>query len=93
MLKIEISNQFKKDYKLATKQGLNPEKLQEVLYLLVNFKRLPSKFREHNLLNTQYYKDVKECHIQPNWLLIYKIDKKHSVLKLYRTGTHSELFN
>ena len=82
MLKIRYSNQFKKDYKLIKKRGYNIEKLKEVINLLVQDKRLPVKYREHYL--TGNYKGFKECHIGPDWLLIYKT--------VLRTGSHSDLF-
>lgn len=92
MLKIETTSQFKKDFKLAVKRGCNPERLQEVLNLLVNQQPLPEKYRDHSLTNSRNYKDVRECHIHPDWLLVYKVDADRLVLKLIRTGTHSDLF-
>ncbi len=90
MLKIRYSNQFKKDYKLIKKRGYNIEKLKEVINLLVQDKRLPVKYREHYL--TGNYKEFKECHIGPDWLLIYKTENELLTLTVLRTGSHSDLF-
>lgn len=92
MLKTEFTGQFKKDYKLAIKRGCDPKKLQEVISLLVNEIPLPASYRDHALTNSRNFKDVRECHIQPDWLLVYKIDHEILVLKLIRTGSHSDLF-
>ena len=90
MLKIRYSNQLKKDYKLIKKRGYNIEKLKEVINLLVQDKRLPVKYREHYL--TGNYKGFKECHIGPDWLLIYKTENELLTLTVLRTGSHSDLF-
>ena len=92
MLKIEATSQFKKDYKLAVKRGCNPQRLQKVLNVLVNQQSLPEKYRDHSLINSHNYKNVRECHIQPDWLLVYKVEDKELTLKLIRTGSHSDLF-
>jgi mRNA interferase YafQ len=92
MLKPEFTGQFKKDYKLAIKRGCNPEALQEVITLLVNEQPLPDKYRDHALVNSRNYKDMRECHIEPDWLLVYKIVQETLILKLIRTGTHNDLF-
>jgi mRNA interferase YafQ len=92
MLKPEFTGQFKKDYKLAIKRGCKPEALQEVITLLVNEQPLPDKYRDHALVNSQNYKDMRECHIEADWLLVYKIVQENLILKLIRTGSHSDLF-
>jgi mRNA interferase YafQ len=92
MLKPEFTGQFKRDYKLAIKRGCKPETLQEVITLLVNEQPLPDKYRDHALENSRNYKDMRECHIEPDWLLVYKIVRENLILKLIRTGTHSDLF-
>lgn len=79
---------FKKDYKLAVKQGKDITKLKNILLLLVNEQELPLKYKDHWLIN---YDNCRECHIEPDWLLIYKIID--SELFLVRLGSHSELFN
>lgn len=92
MLKIEYQGQFKKDFKLAVKRGCDITELQKVISLLANEQSLPEKYRDHALTNSKEYKDVRECHIQPDWLLIYKIYNESLLLKLIRTGSHSDLF-
>lgn len=92
MLKIEYQGQFKRDYKLALKRGCNPELLTEVISILANEQELPEKYRDHSLTNSRNYQNVRECHIQPDWLLIYQINKDILTLKLLRTGSHSDLF-
>ena len=89
-LNIVVSNQFKKDLKLASKRGFNIDKLKEVVYKLVEQSALDKKYNDHNLLGE--YKGFRECHIEPDWLLIYRIDKSEVELFLFRTGTHSDLF-
>lgn len=92
MLKIEFSGQFKKDYKLAVKRGCNPQDLMTVVMILSEQKALPDKYRDHALGNSRNYHNVRECHIKPDWLLIYRICEDRLVLELLRTGTHSDLF-
>lgn len=92
MLSIEFTTQFKKDYKLAIKRGCNPDKLMEVIELLANEAELPAKYRDHALTNSRNYKDMRELHIQPDWLLVYKIYQQRLILELIRTGSHSDLF-
>ena len=71
MLKIEYQGQFKKDYKLVLRRGLKQEKLEEVISMLANEIPLPAKYRDHALINSRKYKDMRECHIQPDWLMLY----------------------
>ena len=92
MLRPEFSGQFKRDYKLAVKRGCNPKKLEEVIVLLCNEKPLPERYRDHALINSREYKGMRECHIQPDWLLVYKVVRDTLILTLIRTGTHSDLF-
>ncbi|MBS4879348.1 MAG: type II toxin-antitoxin system YafQ family toxin [Firmicutes bacterium] len=92
MLKPEFSGQFKKDYKLALKRGCDPKKLERVITLLCQEEQLPASYRDHALVNSRNYKNVRECHIQPDWLLVYRIVQDRLVLQLLRTGTHSDLF-
>ncbi len=87
---IKLSTQFKKDYKLIKKRGLDISLLKEVVALLANGEKLEEKYRDHSL--TGEYKGFRECHIQPDWLLVYKIQNDVLVLTLSRTGTHSDLF-
>ena len=92
MLKAEFTGQFKKDYKLAIKRGCNPKEMQEVITLLINEQPLPEKYRDHALVSSRNNKDMRECHIEPDWLLIYKVYQDVLILKLIRTGSHSDLF-
>lgn len=92
MLRPEFTGQFKKDYKLAVKRGCDPDKLSEVITMLVNEQPLPEKYRDHALVNSRNYKNMRECHIEPDWLLVYKIEQEILILKLIRTGSHSDLF-
>ena len=93
MLKAEFSGQFKRDYKLAIKRGCDPKKLEAVVSLLCEEQPLPEVYRDHALVNSKDYKNLRECHIQPDWLLIYRYEEEVLVLTLSRTGTHSDLFN
>ena len=90
MLDIQYEKSFKKDYKRMLKRGCNPQNLQDVLTLLVNQQPLPEKYRDHNLSGN--YAGYRECHIEPDWLLIYKIFNDKLVLVLTRTGSHSDFF-
>lgn len=90
MLEIRYHTQFKKDYKRAMRRGYDPELLETVVTLLCQQKPLPEKYRDHAL--TGNYTGYRECHITPDWLLIYKISQNHLILTLTRTGTHSDLF-
>ena len=92
MLKPEFTGQFKRDYKLAVKRGCDPKKLEKVISLLCSGQPLPGAYRDHALVNSRNYKGMRECHIEPDWLLVYKIRKDILVLQLIRTGTHSDLF-
>lgn len=90
MLNVVLSNQFKKDLKLAKKRGLNIALLIEVVDKLASGEELPQKNRDHNLSGD--YASYRECHIQPDWLLVYKVEQTDVLLFLFRTGTHSDLF-
>lgn len=90
MLDIRYSTRFKKDYKAIIKRGYNPQLLQNVLEILCNEQPLPQSYRDHGLVGD--YSGHRECHITPDWLLIYKIEKDILTLTLTRTGTHSDLF-
>ena len=90
MLKIRFRKQFRKDYKRVLKQpGHTPELLQEVPDYLVQEQPLPEKYRDHALSGN--YADFRECHILPDWLLIYKVEEDILILTLTRTGSRSEL--
>lgn len=74
------------------KRGLKAELLEEVLNFLVQEKELPARYRDQQLTTSKHFKGVRECHIQSDWLLVYKIDKSELILNLLRTGSHSDLF-
>lgn len=87
---IEYTGKIKKDIKLAVKRGLNLDLFKNVIILLEKDGKLPSKYKPHLLKGnfTGYW----ECHIQPDWLLIWKQDDDIKLVSLTRTGTHSDLF-
>lgn len=87
---VKFTTQFKKDYKAAVKRGYEMELLDEIISKLANGETLDEKHRDHNL--TGNWSGFRECHILPDWLLIYKVDHGVLVLTLTRTGTHSDLF-
>ncbi len=90
MYEIEFKNSFKKDFKLAMKRGLNESKLEEVLILLREKGQLPTQFKPHKLKGN--YAGLWECHIQPDWLLIWDQIDTIRLITLIRTGSHSNLF-
>lgn len=90
MLKIFYSTKFKKDIKLIKKRGYKLEEFETVVNILKSQKPLPAKYCDHALGGN--YKNYRECHIEPDWLLIYKIENDTLSLVLFRTGTHSDLF-
>lgn len=90
MLEIVMSNRFKKDLKLAARRGYNFELLDEIVNKLARKELLPEKNRDHALSGD--YAGCRECHIAPDWLLVYQAEDKELILYLMRTGTHSDLF-
>lgn len=90
MLDIVLSNKFRKDLKLAQKRGFDLDFLNTVVEKLAAGEKLPAQNRDHEL--TGNYAGFRECHIQPDWLLVYRISNTELVLLLVRTGTHSDLF-
>ena len=86
---IKHTTQFKKDYKLAKRRGLNIDLLKNVISKLSNGETLEAKYKDHPLSGD--WIGHRECHIQPDWLLIYCIEDDILVLTLTRTGTHSDL--
>lgn len=91
MLDVFFSTKFKKDYKRAKKQGKDVELLLDIVDILAAEVPLDPKHRDHALSGD--YLGHRECHIQPDWLLIYKVDGRELLLTLTRTGSHSELFD
>ena len=90
MYRIEATKQFRKDYKLAYKRGYSLDLLEAVVELLAEGKPLPKKHSDHALGGM--WAGKRECHITPDWLLVYQIEKDILILTLTRTGTHSDLF-
>lgn len=90
MLKIRVHNRFKKDLKQIIRRGYDQEKLWDIVEQIANDIPLPAKNRDHAL--TGNYIGCRECHIEPDWLLVYEIQKNELILLLVRTGTHSDLF-
>ena len=87
---VKATTQFKRDYKRAMKRGMNMELLNHVISALALGETLPEKNKDHAL--SGQWSGHRECHVQPNWLLIYKFDGDVLVLTLTRTGTHADLF-
>lgn len=90
MLKIVSSNRFKKDLKSAIRRGYKIELLEEVVDKLAEGIKLEPKYKDHELSGD--FKGLRECHVTPDWLLIYQVINDELVLYLSRTGTHSDLF-
>ena len=91
MLTIKRTAQFKKDFKRIVKQGFDIQPLAEVIDKLSKEEPLDEKFCDHALKGE--WNGFRECHIKPDWLLIYLVDKGELILTLSRTGSHSDLFN
>ena len=87
---LKTTTQFKKDYKLAIRRGFDITLLDDIIRKLSRGEPLPESNRDHPL--NRKWAGYRECHIQPNWLLIYHINKNILVLTLTRTGSHSDLF-
>lgn len=88
MLQVSFVRKFKKDYKLCQKRGYNINLLQSAIDILAIPQALPPKNKDHSLIGN--YTGYRECHILPDWLLVYQ--QTEDDLILYRTGTHSDLF-
>ena len=88
---VKPTSQFKKDYKLAMKRGLDISLLEDIIAKLALGESLPEKNRDHAISGN--WNGYRECHILPDWLLIYKLEDNILILTLARTGTHSNLFN
>ena len=90
MLTIRYQTAFKKDYKRIKKRGYNTQLLEEAISILANEQELPAHYKDHDLHGN--YKGCRECHITPDWLLVYEIQAHELILCLTRTGTHSDIF-
>ena len=89
---IRRTSQFKKDFKTCLKRGLDINEFITVIDLLQNGSVLPVKYQDHPLRSSKDYKNCRELHIEPDWLLVYKYSNDNLVLYLIRTGSHSDLF-
>ena len=90
--KIDFTSNFKKQLKKMIKQNKDISELLEVITRLANLESLDVKYRNHTLINDKTYKDCSECHIRPDWVLIYKYVDYKLVIVLFATGSHSDLF-
>ena len=90
MLTIKYHTLVKKDFKRIKKRGYDISRLEKIVELLANEVPLPEQFKDHNLSGN--YNGFRECHIAPDWLLIYQVNNNELVLVLSRTGSHSDLF-
>lgn len=88
MLRAVTTNQFEKDVKLAKKRGKDLNRIFHLMQLLLNEETIPAKNRDHSLSGN--YANRRECHIEPDWLLIYKLESDAIIFE--RTGTHADLF-
>jgi mRNA interferase YafQ len=90
MLQHSFTKTFRKQLKLMGKRGLNLDKLREVTDMIINEQPLLPKHEDHPLHGN--YKGKRECHVEPDWVLVYRIDKDNREVVFYRTGSHSDLF-
>jgi mRNA interferase YafQ len=91
MLKFESEGQFRRDVKRVQKRGLDMKLLTAVVDTLLAQEPLPAACRDHAL--TGAYSKARECHVQPDWLLVYRIDDRRNTLIAVRTGSHSDMFD
>lgn len=85
------TNRFEKEYKKMQKQGKDIAKLHAVMDKIINEEKLSERHRDHELIGN--FKDRRECHIESDWLLIYKIEKNIETIIFERTGSHTDLFD
>jgi mRNA interferase YafQ len=88
MLEFKTTNQFDKDLKRNLKRGKDENNIRDIMDMIINQIPLDSKYKDHKLHGD--WKDCKECHIEPDWLLIYRVEK--DFVSFERNGTHSDLF-
>ncbi len=84
---VDYTNNFKKQYKKIEKQGKDLRKLYDVIEKLANQEELDLKYKDHFLIDNKYFKNCRECHIEPDWLLVYKYVDKKLILLLFATGS------
>jgi mRNA interferase YafQ len=90
MLTIRYQSTFKRDYRRIVKRGYDIRRLEKVIDILASGNELPPEYKDHELIGD--YRGCRECHIAPDWLLVYEINNNELLLILTRTGTHSDLF-
>lgn len=88
---VKNTTQFKRDLKIAVKRGYDIEKLKTVVKILAEGEALPKEYRDHELKGR--YIGFRDCHIEPDWVLIYKYNNNELILYLNRTGSHADLFD
>lgn len=93
LYEVHTTTAFKKSLKKMRKQGKDISKLESVVIQLSNREKLARKYKNHALFNDKYYTDCGECHIEPDWLLIYRYHEEKLILLLVTTGSHSEILN
>lgn len=91
--KVKYSKEFKKSLKMSLKQGKNIDKLLYVVDKLSKKEQLDFKYRDHSLYNDKRFINCRDCHIEPDWILIYKYMNDELILLLVDTGTHSKVLN
>ena len=89
---VDFTKNFKKEYKRVMKQGKDISKLNIVISKIASGEMLEEKYKDHKLYDNKKFKNCRECHIEPDWVLVYKIDDMQLILLLVETGSHSELF-
>lgn len=90
---IDYTTNFKKQYKKIKKQGKDLNKIHSIIEKLANREILEEKYRDHQLIDDKNFKNCRECHIESDWLLIYKYEDENLILLLFATGSHSEILD
>ena len=90
--KVVLTNLFKKELKLVKKRNKKIQKLNKVIDILSSGEKLPLTYKDHQLVNSTRFYNCRECHIEPDWLLVYQIIENELILLLVETGSHSDLF-
>jgi len=91
--KVKYSKEFKKSLKKVIKQGKNIDKLLDIVDMLSQKQQLDPKYKDHALYNDKRFKDCRDCHIETDWVLIYKYLENELILLLVNTGSHSEVLD
>lgn len=89
---IKFTSSFKKSLKKVLKQGKEFKKIKTIIVKLANKEELEIKYKNHELNDNKKFKNYKECHVEPDWLLVYKYYENDLILLLVETGSHSEIF-